>query len=156
MARISKADMFSRLVRVANLMKSADGKAGTRKNNVISRAELAKLGETLKGYEKGVFMLFSSFIDHRDQRAITFKDVDRALEYAREKLIARLDKNKNGLSMAELALGSLTARLLANWIKAEPKLSDADTFTPAQKGGQAAQTSGQASQSGQAAQTGQA
>jgi hypothetical protein len=57
--------------------------------------------------------IFFKFIDNRDFRAgaqVTKSDVKRAVEYAKEHMIAKYDLNNNGLSKDEIAEMSLTGK----------------------------------------------
>jgi hypothetical protein len=132
MPRIAKADVLAKLQRIADLKKAADGNSGTRRNNVTSRAEDAKQLEGLKGYERGVYAMFSAFADHRDSLGMRFKDIDRAVAYAADKMINRLDKNNNGLDNKEIAAGSKTVQMIVEWIKLDRRNAQTPPAAPDQ------------------------
>jgi hypothetical protein len=73
---------------------------------VASRADMAKKLGTLSGEEKALVDLFYRFTDHRDHKPgarITETDVQKTLEYAKRKLIERLDQDgDHGLSNDEI------------------------------------------------------
>ncbi|MBI4818741.1 MAG: molybdenum metabolism regulator [Deltaproteobacteria bacterium] len=62
----------------------------------VSRKDIQQKLKTLDGEEKALVDLFYRFTDHRDPRPgarVTETDVKSTLEYAKEKLIKRLDAN---------------------------------------------------------------
>jgi len=119
MPRIAKTDVHAALERAAKNISDAKTPDG-----VVSRDNIKdKLGE-LKGTEQKLTDIFYRFIDHRDHVAgarITQKDIDKAVDYAKEKMVAKYDLNDNGLSKDEIAKMSLTGKLaveLARELKA--------------------------------------
>ena len=131
MSRISKADVNGALERAGQRIIDA---AGPDKR--VSRADIRGALSSLEGTEKKLVDVFFKFIDHRDHKAgatVTAKDVEKALAYAKEKLVARYDLNGNGLSKSEIAKMSLTGQLavqLAKELKAQvvtPEPSPAPT-----------------------------
>ncbi|MDX2010508.1 MAG: hypothetical protein SFW67_09975 [Myxococcaceae bacterium] len=119
MSRIAKSDVTAALARSASIITQAGGADGR-----TSRAELKASLASLSPAEQKLTDVFFKFIDHRDFRAgaqVTKTDVDRAVAYAKEKLVAKYDLNRNGLSKAEVKAMSLSARLavdLARELKA--------------------------------------
>lgn len=119
MSRISKSDVTSALQRAATNITKAAGADGR-----TSRAELKLALTSLTGPEQKLTEVFFRFVDRRDFRAgaqVTKTDVDRAVRYAKESLVAKYDLNKNGLSAAEMKSMSLTGKLavdLARQLKA--------------------------------------
>lgn len=111
MSRIAKTDVHAALQRAANHIMDAAGPDG-----VASRKDIkAKLAE-LKGDERELVDTFYRFVDHRDAGSgarITQKDVDRAVVYAKAKLVDKYDLNNNGLSAGEIAEMSRTGQLAA-------------------------------------------
>ncbi|MBN2361871.1 MAG: hypothetical protein JXR83_20640 [Deltaproteobacteria bacterium] len=109
MPRIAKADVHAALERAAKNISDAKTPDG-----IVSRNDIKdKLGE-LDGTEKKLTDIFYRFIDHRDHVAgarITQKDIDRAVAYAKEKIVDKYDLNRNGLSRDEIAKMSLTGKL---------------------------------------------
>ena len=123
MSRIAKADVNAALARAAQIIRSAD----LGKDGVISRADIkAKLATMETGTEKALVDIFYRFADHRDAKKyakLTGKDLEKTLAYAAKELVADYDLNRNGLSKAEIARMSTTAKLaveLAKTMKAEP------------------------------------
>jgi hypothetical protein len=109
MSRIAKADVNLVLANAAKSLIAAGGKDGK-----VSRADAQKLVNTLSGDEKKLVSTFFKFVDHRDFRSgaqVTRKDLTRALDYAREHMVAKYDLNKNGLSRSEESKMSLTGKL---------------------------------------------
>ena len=127
MARIAKSDVYAALDRVASLMKQFDGGDGriSRADEAqsLSRFTATPVGQT----EKQLADIFFKFVDHRDAKAyakVTGADIDKAVAYAKEHLLASYDANNNGLSKAEIAKMSKTAQLtveLAQELKAGGK-----------------------------------
>lgn len=127
MSRISKSSADNALQMAANNIIKAGGEDGR-----VSRNDMKQALQSLEGTEKRLTDVFFKFIDHRDAgpgAQITKKDVDKAVAYAKEKMIAKYDLNDNGLSMAEISKMSLTGQLavdLARELKlvaGAPKLS---------------------------------
>jgi len=109
MPRIAKADVHAALQRAANHIIDAGGSDGR-----VSRADVQAKTAQLKGTEKELVDIFFRFIDHRDHGAgaqITKADVDKAVAYAKEKMIDKYDLNDNGLSSKEIAEMSRTGKL---------------------------------------------
>jgi len=119
MSRISRSDVTSALQRAATNITRAAGADGR-----TSRAELKAALTSLTGPEQKLTEVFFRFVDHRDFRAgaqVTKTDIDRAVRYANETLVAKYDLNRNGLSAAEVKSMSLTGKLavdLARELKA--------------------------------------
>lgn len=119
MPRIAKSDVNAALARAATTISRAGGPDGR-----TSRAELKAALTSLSGTERALTEVFFRFVDHRDFRAgaqVTKTDIDRAVSYAKEKLAAKYDLNRNGLSAAEVKSMSLTGKLavdLARELKA--------------------------------------
>ncbi len=109
MSRIAKADVHAALARVAQQISQADGGDGR-----ISRADMKEKLQDMSGTERALADIFFRFIDHRDYKpgaTVTAKDVTRALEYSKEKLIDKYDLNNNGLSKSEISEMSRTGQL---------------------------------------------
>jgi len=115
MTRISKQSVHAALEKAAKNITDSAGSDGR-----ISRADMkAKLGE-LSGTEKKLTDIFFRFMDHRDFKAgaqLTKSDVDRAVAYAKEKMVDKYDLNDNGLSKGEIAKMSLTGKLAVDLAK---------------------------------------
>ncbi|TNE45264.1 MAG: hypothetical protein EP343_26990 [Deltaproteobacteria bacterium] len=115
MSRIAKADVHASLERIAQTIIQAGGEDGR-----ISRADMAAQLETMDGTERALANMFFRFIDHRDYKpgaTVTAKDVNRAVEYAKEKLIDKYDLNNNGLSKSEISEMSRTGQLAVQLAK---------------------------------------
>jgi len=109
MPRIAKSDVHAALQRAAQHIQDAAGPDGR-----VSRADIKAKLDTLKGTEKNLVDIFFRFIDHRDHvpgAQITKKDIDKAVEYSKEKLIDKYDVNNNGLSNSEISEMSRTGQL---------------------------------------------
>lgn len=119
MSRIAKADVNRALEVAAMRIQDAGGADGR-----VSRAEMTKALKNLTGTEKKLADVFFKFIDNRDFKKgaqVTKTDIDRAVAYAKQKMIAKYDLNNNGLSSAEVKKMSLTGKLavdLARELKA--------------------------------------
>lgn len=119
MSRVAKGNVHAALTQVAQQLIDAGGKDGR-----ISRTDMQTKLETLQGTERQLADIFFRFIDHRDHVAgatVTANDVNRAVEYAKEKMIDKYDLNNNGLSKSEISQMSRTGQLavqLANELKA--------------------------------------
>jgi hypothetical protein len=115
MSRIAKADVNAALQRAAaHITRAAGGDGRT------SRADMKEALKGLSGTEKKLTDIFFKFIDHRDFKAgaqVTAKDVNKAVAYAKEKLIAKYDLNNNGLSTTEVKKMSLTGKLAVELAK---------------------------------------
>jgi hypothetical protein len=109
MSRIAKTDVNAALALAAQHITDAGGR-----DKITSRKDMEQKLTTLSGTEKALTDRFYRFIDHRDFKTnarVTAKDVERALAYAKEKLIEKYDVNQNGLSKAEVEKMSLTGQL---------------------------------------------
>ncbi len=109
MARLSKQHVHAALDRAAKNILDARGD-----DPFVSRKDIRLKLNTLSGVEQQLTSIFYRFMDHRDHKPgarITEADVTSTLAYAKEKLIDKYDVNNNGLSKAEIAEMSLTARL---------------------------------------------
>ena len=109
MPRIAKSDVHAALQRAAQHIQDAAGPDGR-----VSRADIKAKLDTLKGTEKNLVDIFFRFIDHRDHvpgAVVTKKDIDRAVDYSKEKLIDKYDVNNNGLSNNEISEMSRTGQL---------------------------------------------
>ncbi len=109
MARISKGDVNAALRRAAANILDAAGD-----DPFVSRKDIRQKLDTLEGVEQSLTNLFYRFIDARDYKKgarVTKKDVDDAVAYAEEKLIAQYDLNNNGLSASEIEKMSTTGKL---------------------------------------------
>lgn len=111
MSRIAKADVTAALARAAQIIRSAD----RGNDGVVSRADIkAKLATMPTGPEKALVDIFYRFADHRDAKKfakLTGRDLEKTLAYAAKELVADYDLNGNGLSRAEIAKMSTTAKL---------------------------------------------
>ena len=109
MSRISKQSVYNALRRAGEHIIDAAGD-----DPFVSRADMRQKLKTLKGTEASLVDMFYRFIDARDAKPgarVTAKDVEAAIDYAEEKLIAQYDLNNNGLSKAEIAQMSTTGKL---------------------------------------------
>ncbi|MBL8912289.1 MAG: hypothetical protein JNM17_16480 [Archangium sp.] len=116
MARIAKADVNRALEHVAKSLVKAGGEDGR-----ISRSDVKKALPTLTTAEKKLADIFFKFVDHRDFKdgaTVTKKDIDKAVTYAKAKLIAKYDLNTNGLSKDEISNMSLTGQRAVDLAKA--------------------------------------
>ena len=116
MARIAKADVNRALDHVAKQLKIAGGEDGR-----VSRADVKKALPTLTKAERKLADIFFKFVDHRDFKAgaqVTATDINKAVAYARQSLIAKYDLNTNGLSKAEISDMSLTGQRAVDLAKA--------------------------------------
>jgi hypothetical protein len=130
MARIAKVDVNRALEQAAKTIIQAGGNDGR-----ISRAEVKARLPELKGPEKKLVDMFFRFIDHKDFKlgaTVTPADVNKAVAYAKEHMIAKYDLNNDGLSKAEIAKMSLTGKLaveLAKVLKQAPAPSEPSMVT---------------------------
>ena len=109
MSRIAKTDVNAALALAAQHITDAGGR-----DKITSRKDMEQKLTTLSGTEKALTDRFYRFIDHRDFKTnarVTAKDVERALAYAKEKLVDKYDVNHNGLSKAEVEKMSVTGQL---------------------------------------------
>ncbi len=116
MARIAKADVNRALEHVAKSLVTAGGADGR-----VSRADVKKALPTLTTAEKKLADIFFKFVDHRDFKAgatVTKNDIDRAVTYAKQSMIAKYDLNTNGLSKDEIARMSITGQRAVGLAKA--------------------------------------
>ena len=127
MARIAKADVNRALDHVAKQLKASAGDDAR-----ISRADVKKALPTLTSAERKLADIFFKFVDNRDFKAgatVTAKDINKAVAYAKDHLIAKYDLNTNGLSKAEISDMSLTGQravALAKALKAAGVAAGAD------------------------------
>ncbi|MBN2361358.1 MAG: hypothetical protein JXR83_18045 [Deltaproteobacteria bacterium] len=117
MARIAKADVNRALETAARTLVRLGGDDGR-----ISRKDVkdALATDRVPSKQAELVDIFFRFVDHRDFKAgaqVTEKDVKRAVEYAKEHMIAKYDLNNNGLSKDEIAKMSLTGKLAVNLAK---------------------------------------
>ncbi|MFH1807521.1 MAG: hypothetical protein ABIJ09_02155 [Pseudomonadota bacterium] len=109
MARIARSDVNAALMRAAKQIEDAAGPDGR-----VSRADIKAKLQDLKGTERNLVDIFFKFIDHRDHvpgAVVTKKDIDKAVAYAKDKLINQYDLNNNGLSKSEIDKMSTTGKL---------------------------------------------
>ena len=115
MARIAKSDVYAALDRAAALIKKFDVGTDGRISRADEKESLAHFTASPVGQtEKQLADIFFQFIDHRDAKKyakVTGADIDAAVAYAKQHLIANYDANHNGLSQAEIAKMSKTAQL---------------------------------------------
>ena len=118
MPRIAKSDVYAALDRAASIIRSAD----RGNDGIVSRADIkAKLATMEDGTEKKLVDIFYKFADHRDYRKyarLTGGDIEKTLTYSFKELVADYDVNNNGLSKAEIAKMSTTAKLAVELAKA--------------------------------------
>jgi hypothetical protein len=110
MSRIAKADVNRALEVAAKTLIRIGGADGR-----ISRAEVknALATDRVARREAPLVDIFFKFVDHRDFKAgatVTAKDIKRAVEYAKDKMVAKYDLNNNGLSKDEVKEMSLTGK----------------------------------------------
>jgi len=139
MPRIAKSDIHAVLQRAAHHIEDA-----ARPDGRVSRRDIKDKLQTLEGTEKSLVDIFFRFIDHRDAAPgaqVTKADIDKAVEYAKEKMVDKYDLNHNGLSQDEIARMSTTGKLavrLARELKAastaKPPTDPATTLEPDQWG----------------------
>lgn len=109
MSRISKQSVYNALRRAGDHIINAAGD-----DPFVSRVDIRRKLNSLKGTEASLVDMFYRFIDARDAKSgarVTAKDVEAAIAYAEEKLIAQYDLNNNGLSKAEIERMSTTGKL---------------------------------------------
>ena len=109
MSRLSKQKVHAAFDKAAENILDAAGD-----DPVVSRKDIRNKLLELEGVERQLTSIFYRLIDHRDYKPgarVTKVDVDDTLAYAKEKLVDAYDVNNNGLSAAEIAEMSLTARL---------------------------------------------
>jgi hypothetical protein len=113
MARLAKQKVHAALEKAAQNILDAAGD-----DSIVSRKDIRRKLEALEGIEQQLTGVFYRFMDHRDSKPgarITKKDIDDNLAYAKEKLVDAYDVNDNGLSAAEIANMSFTARLAVRY-----------------------------------------
>ncbi|MBL8949784.1 MAG: hypothetical protein JNK82_03345 [Myxococcaceae bacterium] len=126
MSRISKNDVNAALALAAKTILAAGGD-----DKRVSRADVKKAlaSGTVPENQKALVDIFFKFVDHRDFKSgatVTESDLGRAVEYAKEHMVAKYDLNNNGLSKDEIAKMSLTGKRavdLAKALKAEAGVS---------------------------------
>ncbi len=113
MARLAKQKVHAALEKAAQNILDAAGD-----DPIVSRKDIRRKLKELEGTEQQLTGVFYRFMDHRDSKPgarITQKDIDNSLAYAKEKLVDAYDVNNNGLSAAEIAKMSFTARLAVRY-----------------------------------------
>lgn len=108
MPRIAKSDVNAALSLVAKAVIKAGGADGR-----TSRAEMKAALSTLPKEQRALADIFFKFVDNRDWKAgaqVTAKDVNKAVSYAKQHMVAKYDLNSNGLSKDEIAKMSLTGK----------------------------------------------
>lgn len=111
MARLAKAEVHRALDLAGFNLKYGGGLDG-----IISRADAKATTKDLEGAEKGLTAMLFAFTDARDHKAgarVTGADIDKALAYAKDRMVDAYDTNHNGLSKAEIAKMSKTGQLAA-------------------------------------------
>jgi hypothetical protein len=100
------------LTYIADMLKSVAAGDG-----IASRADvdglLDKLYKEGRGTEQLAAGYFFGFVDHRDFKdgaRVTASDIDKAVEYAKEKLLQNKDLNNNGYSKSEIEKFSTSAK----------------------------------------------
>ena len=127
MSRIAKADVNAALSLVSKQLIKAGGADGK-----ISRADVKQALTEIPKNQRGLADIFFKFVDNRDFKAgaqVTAKDINKAVAYAKEHMIAKYDLNNNGLSKEEIAKMSITGKRavdLAKALKAAGAASGAD------------------------------
>jgi len=109
MPRIAKADVNAALSTVAKAIVKAGGNDGR-----TSRAEMKAALTTLPKEQRALADIFFKFVDNRDFKAgaqVTPNDVNKAVAYAKQHMIAKYDLDANGLSATEISKMSLTGKL---------------------------------------------
>ncbi len=122
MARLAKQKVHAALEKAAKNILDAAGD-----DPFVSRKDIRKKLKELEGTEQQLTGIFYRFMDIRDAKPgarITKKDIDDSLAYAKEKLVDAYDKNNNGLSAAEIANMSLTARLAVRYAIFQDQLAE--------------------------------
>ena len=116
MSRIAKADVNRALELVAKQLIKSGGEDGR-----VSRADVKAALSELPKAQRGLADIFFKFVDNRDFRAgaqVTAKDINKAVAYAKEHMIAKYDLNENGLSKEEITNMSLTGKRAVDLAKA--------------------------------------
>lgn len=127
MARLAKHKVHAALEKAAQNILNASGD-----DPIVSRKDIRTKLKDLTGVEQQLTSIFYRFMDHRDAKPgarITKTDVDGTLAYAKETLVDAYDVNNNGLSAAEIADMSLTARLAVRYAKLQDELEEGELTT---------------------------
>lgn len=110
--RIGHAVPEAGLNHTAALIRGAAGSDG-----IVSRADIdaleAQLYKDGRGTEAFAVSYFFRMTDHRDAGAgnrVTGADIDKAVDFAKEKMLKNKDVNNNGYSQAEVAKFSASAK----------------------------------------------
>jgi hypothetical protein len=110
--RIAKDVPEKGLIHIAQLLKEAD-----KGDGITSRKDRDDLVKHLYGQGRGTESLaasyFFGFIDARDHKPgarVTAKDIDKAVEYAKQHMLRNKDGNNNGYSKKEIEKFSTTAK----------------------------------------------
>lgn len=109
MSRIAKGDVNKAFDQVAQIIKDAAGGDG-----ITSRKNIKDKLKTLDGTEKALVDIFYRFIDYRDAgkgARMTVNDIDKAVAFAKDRMVGKYDLNNNGLSKKEINEMSRTAQL---------------------------------------------
>ncbi len=116
MPRIAKSDVNAALSTVARALVTASGPDGR-----TSRADVQAALKTLPKEQRPLADIFFKFVDQRDFKTgaqVTAKDINKAVAYAKQHMIAKYDLNSNGLSKGEIARMSLTGKRAVELAKA--------------------------------------
>ena len=129
MPRIAKADVNRALETAAKTIIRAGGEDGR-----ISRAEVknALATDRVPRKQQALVDIFFRFVDHRDFKSgaqVTKADIKRAVEYAKDHMIAKYDLNDNGLSKDEVSKMSLTGKLAVDLARTLKESAATTTFT---------------------------
>lgn len=127
MARLAKQKVHAALEKAAQNILDAAGD-----DPIVSRKDIRQKLQEIAGVEQQLTSIFYRFIDHRDYKPgarITKVDIDDTLAYAKEKLVDAYDLNNNGLSAAEIAKMSLTARLAVRFAKLQDQMPEGEPTT---------------------------
>ncbi len=127
MARLAKQKVHAALEKAAQNILDAAGN-----DPIVSRKDIREKLKTLEGVEQQLTSVFYRFIDHRDSKPgarVTKVDIEDTLAYAKEKLVDAYDVNNNGLSAAEIAEMSFTARLAVRYAQLQDQASETEMTT---------------------------
>jgi len=118
MPRIAKTEVNRALELAAKTILQAGGADGR-----VSRADLknAMATDRIPRDQRALIDIFFKFVDNRDFKAgakVTAKDLNKAVAYAKEHMVAKYDLNSNGLSKDEVAKMSLTGKRAVELAKA--------------------------------------
>ncbi|MFN3197689.1 MAG: nuclease A inhibitor family protein [Bradymonadia bacterium] len=108
MARIAKSAVHAAIEQAARQIAQAAGRDG-----VTTPSEMEAHLEHLTGPEHALVDIFYRFVQHRSHRhdaPVTVEMAEKAVEYAKQKLIDQYDVNFNGLSRSEIANMSSTGQ----------------------------------------------